>query len=189
MAQGTNFGIGLIAPGNDDNVIEDNTVVGNTSGIILLAGAERNTIRRNVAAGNPAVQVAVNHASHGGVDIRNQSGNNTNTFQSNICITSVNAPCPATGPSLTASPNPIPVTGAALYGMTTLNWFAPDVQDVEVRVDSPSGPVFGAGNRATADTGLWVVDGMTFYLQDVSGGKALTAENTLATVVVRFQRR
>jgi hypothetical protein len=34
-----------------------------------------------------------------------------------------------------------------------------------------------------------VPDGMTFYLQDISGGKPLTAENTLATVVLRLQRR
>ena len=44
-------------------------------------------------------------------------------------------------------------------------------------------------SRGSAQTGLWVTDGMTFYLQDVSGGKSLTAENTLATVVVRLQRR
>jgi hypothetical protein len=29
---------------------------------------------------------------------------------------------------------------------------------------------------------------MTFYLQDVTGGKPLTASNTLATLVVRLQR-
>jgi hypothetical protein len=34
-----------------------------------------------------------------------------------------------------------------------------------------------------------VTDGMTFYLQDISGGKALTADNTLATVVVRLQNK
>jgi hypothetical protein len=33
-----------------------------------------------------------------------------------------------------------------------------------------------------------VTDGTTFYLQDVSGGKPLTANNTLATVVVHLQR-
>jgi len=30
---------------------------------------------------------------------------------------------------------------------------------------------------------------MIFYLQDATGGKPLTDENTLATVVVRLQRR
>ena len=32
------------------------------------------------------------------------------------------------------------------------------------------------------DDSKWVGNGMTFYLQDVSGGKTLTAANTLATV-------
>lgn len=189
MAQGNNFGIGLIAAGNDDNVVEDNTVIGNTSGILLLAGAERNVIRRNVAAGNPAVQLSVTHAPNAGADIRNQSGNNTNTFQSNLCITGVNAPCPALGPSLTASPNPIPVADAALYGMTTISWNAPDVESAEIRVGSPSGPLLAAGTRGSVATGAWVPDGLIFYLQDVSGGKELTAENTLATLTVRLQRR
>ena len=43
------------------------------------------------------------------------------------------------------------------------------------------------GNRGSAMTGTWVAEGMTFYLQDVTGGKALTAANTLATAVVHLQ--
>jgi hypothetical protein len=30
---------------------------------------------------------------------------------------------------------------------------------------------------------------MTFYLQDVTGGKPLTADNTLATTVVHLQQK
>jgi parallel beta-helix repeat protein len=171
-------------------VIENNTVVGNTNGIILVPGAERNVIRRNVVAGNPAVQVAVDHVSNSGVDIRNLSGSDTNTFQANVCLTSVNAPCPALGPSLTASPNPILLTGAALYGMTTISWSAPDSQIVDLRIGSPDGKLFATvGNRGSIQTGAWVFDGMTFYLQDVTGGKPLTSENTLATLVVRLQKK
>jgi hypothetical protein len=67
---------------------------------------------------------------------------------------------------------------------------APDAEAVEVRIGSPNGVLFtSGGNRGSAQTALWVPDGMTFYLQDVSGGRPLTAENTLATVVVRLQRR
>ena len=114
-----------------------------------------------------------------------------NTFVGNVCVTGVNAPCPAAAPpSLTASPNPITVTGAADLGMTTISWLAPSAEAVEIHVGSPDGDLFvGGGVRGSAETGLWVRDGMTFYLQDISGGKALTAENTLATVVVRLQRK
>ena len=74
--------------------------------------------------------------------------------------------------------------------MTTISWMAPGAEAVEVRIGSPNGALFAAGSsRGLAQTGLWVPDGMTFYLQDISGGKPLTEENTLATVVVRLQRR
>ena len=113
-----------------------------------------------------------------------------NSFGSNICLTSVNAPCPASAPpSITASPNPIPVSGNAILGMTTITWLAPSADAAEIHIDSPNGVLFDTGKRGTAQTGLWVHDGMVFYLQDVSGGKPLTAENTLATVVVRLERK
>jgi hypothetical protein len=95
----------------------------------------------------------------------------------------------ATGnaPSLTASPNPIPVMGA-MDGTTTINWNAPNASSVEIHVGSPSGPIFGAGgNQGSVQTGRWVTDGMTFYLQDVTNGKSLTASNTLATLIVHLQ--
>jgi hypothetical protein len=172
-------------------VIEDNTAVGNANGIILVAGVEGDTVRRNFVVGNPPLQVAVDHSSGGGADIVNLATVGANLFQANVCLTSVNAPCPSSAPpSLTASPNPIPVTGATLLGMTTISWMALGAQAVQVRVNSPSGPLFASGgNRGSAQTALWVADGTTFYLQDVSDGMPLTAENTLATVVVRLQRR
>jgi len=84
----------------------------------------------------------------------------------------------------------IPVTGNAFHGATTLSWNAPDAKVIEVHVGSPAGPVFAeGGNRGSVDTGVWVADGMVFYLQDVSDGRPLTADYTLATVVVRFERR
>jgi hypothetical protein len=142
--------------------------------------------------GNPGVEASVDHASAtSGFDVQNLATVGANTFQANVCLTSVNAPCPAsTPPSLTASPNPIPVTGAANLGTTTISWMALSAEAVEVRVGSPDGGLLASGsNRGSAQTGLWVTDGTTFYLQDVSGGKPLNAENTLATVVVRLQRK
>ncbi len=91
-------------------------------------------------------------------------------------------------PILTASPNPIPVIGAA-DGTTTISWNAPNVADVEIHVGSPNGPLFASGgNQGSAQTGPWVTDGMTFYLQDVTNGKPLTASNTLATLIVYLHR-
>ncbi len=92
------------------------------------------------------------------------------------------------GASLTAVPNPIPVTGGIL-GTATLSWRAPNAQVIEIHVGSPSGPLFTHNtNRGSMITGLWVTDGLTFYLQDLTGGKPLTAANTLATVVVHLQQ-
>jgi parallel beta-helix repeat protein len=86
-----------VAPGTNDNVIEDNTLVGNTNGIVLVPGVEGNVIRHNLVAGNPPVQISVTFPAADGVDIRNQSTPGTNTIDDNFCLTSVNAPCPAIG--------------------------------------------------------------------------------------------
>ena len=142
--------------------------------------------------GNPGVETSVDHTSaSSGFDIQNLSSPGANDFVGNTCVTSINAPCPSIGDStLTANPNPIPVTGAAVNGVTTISWAAPGAEVVEVRIGSPNGVLFVGGNsRGSAQTGPWVSDGMTFYLQDISGGKPLTADNTLATVVVRLQRK
>lgn len=135
--------------------------------------------------------MALDHTTNRGFDIKNQSPPGQNSFTGNICLTAMNAPCPAPfESSMTASPNPIPVTGAAMLGMTAISWMAPGAEAVEVRIGSPNGVLLiGGGSRGSAQTGLWVADGMTFYLQDISGGKPLTAENTLATVVIRLEKR
>jgi len=89
---------------------------------------------------------------------------------------------------LTANPNPIPVTGGSIVGQTTISWSAPDAQVVEIHTGSPSGALFtDQGNRGSIQTGTWVSNGMTFYLQDVTGGKPLTSDYTLATLVVNLQ--
>jgi hypothetical protein len=92
------------------------------------------------------------------------------------------------GATITAAPNPIPVTGSAL-GTATITWNAPNAQVIEVHIGSPSGPLFTQNsNRGSMTTGAWIGDGMTFYLQDVTGGLALTSANTLATAVVHLQK-
>ena len=61
---------------------------------------------------------------------------------------------------------------------------------IEIHIGSPNGQLFTTmGYRGSIQTGAWVSDGMTFYLQDVTGGLPLTAANTLATVVVHLQKQ
>jgi hypothetical protein len=57
-----------------------------------------------------------------------------------------------------------------------------------ITIGSPTGPVFADGGpTGSAPTGPWVSNGLTFYLQNVTGGLPLTAANTLGTVVVTVQ--
>jgi hypothetical protein len=56
-------------------------------------------------------------------------------------------------------------------------------------VGSANGPLFAfSGNRGSVPTALWVTEGITFYLQDVSNGNPLTPGYTLAKVVVHLQK-
>jgi hypothetical protein len=91
------------------------------------------------------------------------------------------------GAILTAIPNPATVAGSGTVATVTVTWKAPNAQLIEIHVGSPSGPLFTQnGSHGSATTGPWVTDGMIFYLQDVTGGKPLTAANTLASTVVHL---
>ena len=93
------------------------------------------------------------------------------------------------GVTFHANPNPVFVSDSTGLGQTTLSWNAPDASEVEIRIGSPGGANLGRQlSWGSTTTGKWVADGMMFYLQDVSGGKALTAENTLGTVRVNVRR-
>jgi parallel beta-helix repeat protein len=96
--------------------IEQNSVTGNTNGILIQAGASGNTIRQNIAAGNPPSQVSRTYGPIG-FDIKDEAPTNgaRNTFDRNWCITYAGpgpSPCPsfpAVVPpaisALTATPN------------------------------------------------------------------------------------
>jgi hypothetical protein len=90
----------------------------------------------------------------------------------------------ATG-SITADPNPF-LANAQGVGQTNLVWSSYGTTAVEIHVNAPNGPRFAGGDPGSFSvaTGRWVVDGMTFYLQNVSNGLPLTAANTLATVTM-----
>ncbi len=70
-------------------------MTGNTHGIVITAGARDNIIRDNTVVGNPAIQSSNTRPTVQAVDILNSSPAGATTFERNVCITSVNAPCPA----------------------------------------------------------------------------------------------
>ncbi len=77
-----------------------------------------------------------------------------------------------------ANPNPITMTGG--LGQTAINVAA--ACSFDVRIGSPSGPLFATGTGSlSAQTGEWVTDGMIFYLQ--FGGNT-TAQGTLSILTV-----
>jgi len=87
--------------------------------------------------------------------------------------------------SIIADPNPFTPNAQGL-GQTTLTWTSAGTNEVEVHVNSPNGNRIartGAGTFST-NTGQWVRNGMTFYLQNVSNGLPLTSANTIGTVAV-----
>jgi parallel beta-helix repeat protein len=90
----TNFGIGIVNGNN--NLVEANTAVGNSNGIVVFPAATNSVVRQNVVVGNPPIQVANSvPASAGGVDIWDQSPpSNNNVFIGNMCVTGINASCP-----------------------------------------------------------------------------------------------
>jgi hypothetical protein len=85
------FGVGLVG-NSSGNIIEENGIGGNINGILVASTAIGNLIRKNVIAGNPAIQVG---SPPVGFDIRNLSAPGANRFEENLCITSTgNPPCP-----------------------------------------------------------------------------------------------
>lgn len=91
------FGIGIIGSATD-NVVEENVVIGNTNGILLGAGSRQTLVRENTVVGNPAIQVGNTRPQAQAVDILNLAPANQTTFERNVCVTSVNAPCPVLTP-------------------------------------------------------------------------------------------
>jgi len=73
--------------------------VGNTNGIVILPPATITVVRGNIAVGNPPIQQSTGVSGSAGVDIWNQApAGANNVFDRNICVTSLNAPCPTLAP-------------------------------------------------------------------------------------------
>jgi 6-phosphogluconolactonase len=107
-----------------------------------------------------------------------------------VCILFAPPPEPGNsvrpGVTFWANPNPVVAADASGLGQTTLSWNAPEATEVHLRLGAPDGPLIAyQGNFGSVTTGRWIFRPVTFYLQDVSGGKPLTSANTLGTVRVR----
>jgi hypothetical protein len=91
------FGTGLIA-GSSFNLIEENSIGGNTNGLLLQADTHDNVIRLNVIAGNPPSQVSKDYGASIGADVKDEatSAGERNRFDRNWCVTYIGpgpAPC------------------------------------------------------------------------------------------------
>lgn len=86
----------------------------------------------------------------------------------------------------TATPNPITVTDGGFQGVTTLAWHTTRTQFAEVHVGAPNGTLVCAfGATGSCQTGKWVTDGMSFYLQNTAAAKPTDPSATLGEVIVR----
>ena len=87
---------------------------------------------------------------------------------------------------IAADPNPVPRSQLATGTATTVTWTARNTAVLEVRLGAPDGPlVTRSGPLGSARIGSWLQDRMTFYLQNVEGGKPPAPEHTLDTVTVQ----
>ena len=110
---GANFGIGLLGT-STDNLIEDNVVTENVTGIRIVATAVRNVFRGNVVAGNPPILISNSAPDNAasGFDFQNLSASGANTFENNTCITSINAPCG----NLKSETDVLPIVNSVTFG-------------------------------------------------------------------------
>jgi parallel beta-helix repeat protein len=77
-----------------NNLVEGNTAIGNTNGIVVFPAANNSAVRQNIAVGNPPIQQSNSVPGGAGVDIWDQSApGNNNSFLGNMCVTAINAPC------------------------------------------------------------------------------------------------
>lgn len=114
-ASNNDFGVGLIGT-SSNNLVEQNSITGNSNGILIQTGASGNVIRQNIAAGNPPSLVSRLYGPIG-FDIKDDAPSNggRNSFERNWCISYAGpgpSPCPnfpAVRPpaiaALTATPN------------------------------------------------------------------------------------
>jgi hypothetical protein len=91
-------------------------------------------------------------------------------------------------PVFMAQPQHIVQPDHSGLGETELFWNVGDGVKIEIHVNSPNGQLFAIGEKTGhAKTAKWVTDGMKFFLQNVTDGKPLTTENTIAIVTMEVE--
>ena len=130
VASNNDFGMGLINA-SGGNLIEHNSIIGNTNGILISVPASGNTIRENVVAGNPPSQISTFGPI--GFDIKDEAVSNgaRNTFERNRCI-SYAGPGPSPCPSF---PAVVPPTISGLKATPDVVW-PPNGGMVSVTIDA-----------------------------------------------------
>jgi hypothetical protein len=115
--------------------------------------------------------------------LQDVSGGLPLTNANTLATVKVSATAPNASGSIRANPNPFTPNAQGL-GQTAIAWTSTETKRVEVHVNAPNGNRLGNSGPGSfsINTGQWVRDGMTFYLQNVSDGLPLTPANTLATV-------
>ena len=76
--------------------MDGNIVTGNTQGIVVMAGARSTVVRENTVVGNPPIQTSNTRPDLRGMDIVNLAPTGETTFERNVCLSAVNAPCSVT---------------------------------------------------------------------------------------------
>ena len=142
IGSNNDFGLGLIGT-SSSNLIERNTISGNSNGILIQAGASGNTMRQNIVAGNPPSQFSRTYGPIG-FDIKDEAATNVarNTFDRNWCVL-YSGPAPSPCPNL---PGVVGPTVVAVTATPDVLWPAnrhlvPVTVDVIVSDDSDPAPV------------------------------------------------
>ena len=60
-----------------------------------MAGARATVVRENTVVGNPPIQTSNTRSDLRALDIVNLAPAGETTFERNICLSALNAPCPA----------------------------------------------------------------------------------------------
>ena len=142
VASNNDFGLGVLGT-SSGNLIEHNSMTGNTNGILIAATAAGNTLRQNIVAGNPPSQVSRTYGPVG-FDIKDEAtvDGARNTFDRNWCIT-YSGPGPSPCPNF---PAVVPPTISEATATPKVLWPAngklvPVSIDVTVNDDSDPHPV------------------------------------------------
>jgi hypothetical protein len=86
---------------------------------------------------------------------------------------------------ISADPNPVEICDELGVTKTKLSWTTAGASWVEIRVGSPTGALLNSGGpQGDLETGAWVSQGTTFYLQDASDGAPPGEPSTLAKLTI-----